>query len=35
MAHPILVVRVGWQAIGRSQMPPSPRRPVDEVLDLA
>ena len=35
MAHPILMVRVGWQAIGRSQVPPSPRRPVDEVLELA
>ncbi len=29
---PHLVVRVGWQAIGRSQLPRSPRRPVDDVL---
>ena len=29
---PHLVVRIGWQAIGRSEQPPSPRRPVDEVL---
>ena len=33
MAHPMLAVRVGWQAIGRSQLPRSPRRPVDEILD--
>ena len=29
---PDIVVRIGWQAIGRSDLPPSPRRPVDEVL---
>ena len=29
---PLLLVRVGWQAIGRSQLPRTPRRPVDEVL---
>ncbi len=29
---PHLLVRVGWQAIGRSQLPRSPRRPVDDVL---
>ena len=31
-ATPLLLVRVGWQAIGRSQLEPTPRRPVDEVL---
>lgn len=29
---PHLLIRVGWQAIGRSQLPRTPRRPVDEVL---
>lgn len=29
---PHLVVRIGWQAIGRSEQPPSPRRPIDDVL---
>lgn len=29
---PHLVVRIGWQAIGRSEQPPSPRRPVADVL---
>jgi hypothetical protein len=29
---PHLVVRVGWQAIGRGQLPRSPRRPVGDVL---
>ena len=35
LAHPYLVVRIGWQAIGRSQLPHTPRRPVDEVLEPA
>jgi hypothetical protein len=30
VAH--LLVRVGWQAIGRSDLPRTPRRPLDEVL---
>jgi len=30
--EPHLLVRVGWQAIGRSELPSTPRRPVDEVL---
>ena len=34
LAHPLLVVRLGWQAISRSQIPPTPRRPVDEVLRI-
>jgi len=29
---PHLVLRIGWQAIGRSQLPRSPRRAVDDVL---
>ncbi len=29
---PMLLVRIGWQAISRSQLEPTPRRPVDEVL---
>jgi hypothetical protein len=29
---PHLVLRIGWQAIGRSQLPRSPRRPIDDVL---
>jgi hypothetical protein len=35
MAQPLVVIRVGWQAISRSQLPPTPRRPVAEVLELA
>lgn len=30
--HPHLLVRIGWQAIGRSQLPRTPRRSVSEVL---
>lgn len=33
--HPLLLVRVGWQAIGRRTLPRTPRRPVDEVLHIA
>lgn len=29
---PHLLVRIGWQAIGRSELPRTPRRPLDEVL---
>jgi hypothetical protein len=32
LVHPLLIVRVGWQAIGRPQEPRSPRRPLDDVL---
>jgi hypothetical protein len=32
LAEPLLLVRVGWQAIGRSQLQATPRRPLDEVL---
>jgi hypothetical protein len=31
-ARPLIVVRVGWQAIGRSQLPRTPRRSVDDLL---
>ena len=30
--EPQIVVRLGWQEIGRSTLPPTPRRPLDEVL---
>lgn len=33
--HALLLARIGWQEIGRSEQPRTPRRPVDEVLDLA
>jgi nitroreductase len=35
LANPLVLVRVGWQAISRSQLPRTPRRSVDEVLELA
>ena len=31
-SEPHLLVRVGWQAIGRSELPSTPRRSVDQVL---
>lgn len=34
LANPHLLVRIGWQAISRSQLPRTSRRPVDEVLGL-
>jgi nitroreductase len=34
LANPLVLVRVGWQPISRSQLPRTPRRPVDEVLEL-
>lgn len=34
LARPLMVIRVGWQAISRSQLPRTPRRPVGEVLEL-
>lgn len=30
--HPHILARIGWQAIGRSQLPRTPRRPLSEVL---
>ena len=32
LAVPLLLVRVGWQAISRSQLVPTSRRPLDQVL---
>lgn len=34
LAIPLIVVRVGWQAISRSDLKRTPRRPVDEVLEV-
>jgi hypothetical protein len=31
-AVPLLLIRVGWQPISRSQLEPTPRRPLDDVL---
>lgn len=33
LGHPLLLARVGWQAIGRSGLARSSRRPVEEVLE--
>lgn len=35
LGHPLLLTRVGWQAIGRSDLVRTPRRPLAEVLELA
>jgi hypothetical protein len=32
LTAPLLLVRVGWQPISRSQLEPTPRRPLDDVL---
>ncbi len=34
LARPLILVRVGWQAISRGDLPRTARRPVDDVLDL-
>lgn len=34
LGHPLLLVRVGWQAIGRSDLIRTPRRPVAAVLKV-
>ena len=34
LARPLVVIRVGWQAISRHQLARTPRRPVQEVLEL-
>jgi hypothetical protein len=34
LGHPLLLARIGWQAIGRSALVRTPRRPVDEVLEV-
>ncbi len=33
MAHPQVLVRVGWQEIARTTLPQTPRRPLDQVLE--
>jgi len=32
LVHPQTLVRIGWQQIGRSELPRTPRRPLDDVL---
>ena len=32
MAHAQILLRIGWQEIGRADLPRSPRRPVNDVL---
>lgn len=34
LAHPLLLVRVGWRSTSGTSLAPTPRRPVPEVLDL-
>ena len=34
LAHPLILARIGWQPISRSQLPRTSRRPVDDILDL-
>ena len=34
LARPLVVIRVGWQAISRRQLPRTPRRPLSQVLEL-
>ncbi|PUA79334.1 Acg family FMN-binding oxidoreductase [Nocardioides currus] len=34
LAHPLLLARVGWQAIGRGDLVRTPRRALEAVLDL-
>ena len=34
LAHPLILIRIGWQSISRSQLQRTSRRPVDDVLDL-
>jgi hypothetical protein len=35
LAHPLILARIGWQAIGRSELVRTPRRAVDDVLEIA
>lgn len=35
LAEPLVLARVGWQAMNRSPLPRTPRRPLEEVLTLA
>jgi hypothetical protein len=32
MARPQILLRVGWQEIARTTLPPTPRRPLEDVL---
>ena len=34
LAHPLILIRIGWQSISRSHLQRTSRRPVDDVLDL-
>jgi hypothetical protein len=34
LAHPLLLLRLGWQPIGRSELPRTGRRPLDDVLEI-
>ncbi len=34
LGHPLMLTRIGWQAIGRSELTRTPRRPVSEVLTV-
>jgi hypothetical protein len=34
LTQPLILVRIGWQSISRSQLPRTSRRPVGDVLDL-
>lgn len=33
MARPQILVRIGWQEVGRTPLPLTPRRPLDEVIE--
>jgi nitroreductase len=33
LARPLMLVRIGWQAISRGELPPTSRRPLDDLLD--
>lgn len=35
LAQPLMVIRVGWQAISRSQLPRTPRRAVEDLLTFS
>ena len=35
LAEPLVLARIGWQAMNRTPLPRTPRRPLDEVLTVA
>jgi hypothetical protein len=35
LAQPLILIRIGWQAISRSELPRTSRRGVDAVLDVS